>query len=78
MAWLRVTAEIGQEPRHYAALMKITNDIRDVCNMSESDIMQLTGKSALRNTAGNLEAAMDFSGSIVTSICDATKTSQLT
>ena len=78
MAWLRVTAEIGQEPRHYAALMKITNDIRDVCNMSESDIMKLTGKSALRTTAGALEDAKDFYGKTVTSICDATKNSPLT
>lgn len=65
LAWLRVTAEIGQEPRHYTDLMKITNDIRDVCNMSESDIMKLTGKSALRDSNGNLEDAKDFYGTQV-------------
>lgn len=58
--------------------MKITNDIRDVCNMSESDIMRLTGKSALRTTAGTLEDAKDFYGNTVTSICDETKNAPLT
>lgn len=79
LAWLKVTAEIGQEPRHYTDLMKITNDIRDVCNMSESDIMRLTGKSALRNpTNGVNEVAKDFYNNPVSSICDATKNSALT
>lgn len=69
LAWLKVTAEIGQEPRHYAALMKITNDIRDVCNMSESDFMQLTGLSAIRNNLNRFEPAKDFNGNNVGTTC---------
>ena len=63
-----MTANIGQEPRHFAALMKITNNILDVCNMSESDFMQLTGKSAARK-ANVLEDAVDFSYKPVASTC---------
>ena len=52
IAWLQVTATIGQYPRTYAHLMKITSRIQDVCEMTESDLMRLTGKAAYRIANG--------------------------
>lgn len=49
IAWMEVTAEIGQEPRTYSALLKVTTSLLDVCNMTESDFAKLTGKSAACN-----------------------------
>jgi hypothetical protein len=69
LAWLFVTAQLGQYPRTYATLMKITHRITDVCFMTESDFMRLTGKTAYRNVNGQFENATDYNGNVVPSEC---------
>lgn len=66
---MQVTASIGQYPRTYAALMKITSRIQDVCLMTESDLMRLTGKAAYRNSNGEYEVAKDYHGNVIPSEC---------
>ncbi len=69
LSWLFVTSRLGQYPRTYTSLLKITNKIADVCFMTESDFMRLTGKTAYRNSSGQFENATDYHGNVVKSEC---------
>ncbi len=69
LSWLHVTAQLGQYPRTYASLLKITHRITDVCSMTESDFMRLTGKTAYRTADGKFADATDYHGNAVKSEC---------
>jgi len=56
LAWLQVTAEIGQKPRTKAELQAFTRDLKPVCDLWESDFAKLEGGKY-------------FDGSAVTNIC---------
>jgi len=57
LAWLYVTAEIGQKPRTKAELLSFNNDILPVCSLFERDFAKLESNNKY------------FDGSAVTNSC---------
>jgi hypothetical protein len=49
--------------------MKVTSNILDVCEMTESDFMRLTGKTAFKKADGQADVATDYHGNVVQSEC---------
>jgi len=49
--------------------MKITSNILDVCDMTESDFMRLTGKTAYKKADGQPDFATDYHGNQVQNEC---------
>jgi len=69
ISWLELTVKLGQVPRTYASLMKITSNILDVCSMTESDFMRLTGKTGWKKKDGTYQDAKDYHGNAIANEC---------